>query len=243
MISPRLAARTATRTPTAHRCLPLVALLAAILLASTLASAASAEPKVETDDQKTVYLIGVLMAKQLALLHLSDDEMAIVRRAIKDTHKGKEMEIDPEVFGPKLRIFQEERAKVGFEIEAKQSAAYLAEQRTVPGAVVTDTGLIYVEVSAGTGAQPTPASKVRVTYEGKLRDGTVFDARTAEFPLDGVIKCWGEGVSKIKVGGKAKLVCPSEIAYGARGMPPVIPPGAALTFDIELLEILSSPTE
>ena len=81
---------------------------------------------------------------------------------------------------------------------------------------------------------------MKVTYEGRLRDGTVFDAGTAEFALEGVIKCWGEGIAKMKVGGKAKLVCPAAIAYGDKGIPPVIPPGGALAFDVELLEITES---
>ena len=98
--------------------------------------------------------------------------------------------------------------------------------------------MIFTEFEAGTGSQPTSTSKVRVKYEGRLRDETVFDARTAEFALNGVIQCWTEGVARLKVGGKARLVCPAEIAYGNMGRPPVIPAGAALTFDVELLEIV-----
>jgi FKBP-type peptidyl-prolyl cis-trans isomerase len=82
-----------------------------------------------------------------------------------------------------------------------------------------------------------------VKYTGRLRDGRVFDAREAEFPLNGVIPCWTEGVGRVKVGGKAKLVCPSDIAYGNAGRPPVIPPGAALTFEVELLEIVDEGAE
>lgn len=203
----------------------------------------AADPKIETDEEKTVYLIGVLMTKQLEMLSLSDKEMAIIAKALQDTHNGTEMQLDPEEFGPKLRIFQEERAKLRFDLEQKESATYIAERSKIAGAKVTDSGLIYTELEAGSGPQPNPNSKVRVTYEGRLRDGTVFDARTAEFKLDSVVRCWGEGVAMIKAGGKATLVCPSEIAYGERGMPPVIPPGAVLTFDIELHEILDTPTE
>jgi FKBP-type peptidyl-prolyl cis-trans isomerase len=83
---------------------------------------------------------------------------------------------------------------------------------------------------------------VRVHYTGRLRDGSIFDSsvqrgQPAEFPLSGVIPCWSEGVSMIKVGGKAKLVCPADIAYGDKGVPG-IPPGAALTFDVELIAIV-----
>jgi FKBP-type peptidyl-prolyl cis-trans isomerase FkpA/FKBP-type peptidyl-prolyl cis-trans isomerase FklB len=84
---------------------------------------------------------------------------------------------------------------------------------------------------------------VKVHYIGTLADGTVFDSsvqrgQPATFPLGNVIKCWSEGVQKIKVGGKSRLVCPANLAYGERGSPPVIKPGATLVFEVELLEIV-----
>lgn len=83
---------------------------------------------------------------------------------------------------------------------------------------------------------------MKVNYRGTLVDGTEFDSsykrnEPISFPLSGVIPCWTEGVQKMKVGGKAQLVCPSSIAYGDRGSPPVIPGGATLIFEIELLGI------
>ena len=106
----------------------------------------------------------------------------------------------------------------------------------------TASGLVYTELKAGTGASPGPTDRVKVNYRGTLDDGKEFDSsykrgQPAEFGLNQVIPCWTEGVQKMKVGGKAKLVCPSSIAYGDRGHPPVIPPGATLTFEIELLSI------
>ena len=93
-----------------------------------------------------------------------------------------------------------------------------------------------------TGAFPTASDTVKVHYHGTLRDGTVFDSSVdrgtpVDFPLNGVIPCWTEGVQKMKVGGKARLVCPASLAYGDRGAPPKIKPGAALVFDVELLGI------
>ena len=111
------------------------------------------------------------------------------------------------------------------------------------GAVTTDSGLVYRSLKDGTGASPAAADVVRVHYRGTLTDGKEFDSsikrgQPAEFPLNRVIKCWTEGVQRIKVGGKAKLTCPSAIAYGERGTPGgPIPPNATLIFEVELLGI------
>ena len=98
-------------------------------------------------------------------------------------------------------------------------------------------------IKEGSGPKPAATDKVKVHYQGTLTDGTVFDSsikrgEPATFPLNGVIKCWTEGLQEVKVGGKARLVCPANIAYGDRGSPPTIKPGATLVFDVELLEIV-----
>ncbi len=110
------------------------------------------------------------------------------------------------------------------------------------GAVVTPTGLVYRSLKDGTGASPAASDKVKVHYRGTFPDGKEFDSsykrnEAIEFPLSGVIKCWTEGVQRMKVGGKAKLTCPSNIAYGERGAGNVIPPKATLLFEVELLGI------
>ena len=110
------------------------------------------------------------------------------------------------------------------------------------GAVATASGLVYLSLRDGTGASPAETDTVKVHYKGTLPDGKEFDSsykrgQPAEFPLNRVIKCWTEGVQHMKVGGKAKLVCPSAIAYGERGVSGLIPPHATLLFEIELLGI------
>ena|ERR1700733_898384 len=120
--------------------------------------------------------------------------------------------------------------------------AYLDKAAAEPGAVKTASGLVYRELRAGTGASPSASDTVKVNYRGTLVDGTEFDSsykrnEPISFPLNGVIPCWTEGVQKMKVGGKSQLVCPSSIAYGDRGSPPVIPGGATLIFEVELLGI------
>ncbi len=110
------------------------------------------------------------------------------------------------------------------------------------GAVVAASGLVYRALKDGTGASPTASDKVKVHYRGTFPDGKEFDSsykrgEPIEFALNGVIPCWTEGVQRMKVGGKAKLTCPSAIAYGARGAGGVIPPNATLLFEVELLGI------
>ena len=110
------------------------------------------------------------------------------------------------------------------------------------GAVVTPTGRVYRSLKDGTGASPSATDKVKVHYRGTFPDGKEFDSsykrnEAIEFPLNGVIKCWTEGVQRMKVGGKAKLTCPPAIAYGDRGAGGVIPPKATLIFEVELLAI------
>ncbi|WP_394787900.1 FKBP-type peptidyl-prolyl cis-trans isomerase [Rhodoferax sp.] len=110
------------------------------------------------------------------------------------------------------------------------------------GAVVTPSGLVYRSLKDGTGASPAASDKVKVHYRGTFLDGKEFDSsykrgEPIEFPLNGVIKCWTEGVQRMKVGGKAKLTCPPAIAYGERGAGGVIPANATLQFEVELLGI------
>jgi FKBP-type peptidyl-prolyl cis-trans isomerase FkpA/FKBP-type peptidyl-prolyl cis-trans isomerase FklB len=135
------------------------------------------------------------------------------------------------------------RAATVAESEKKASAVYLAKAGAEPGAKKTASGAIVQTIKEGSGPSPTAADKVKVHYQGTLVDGTVFDSSVrrgspATFALGGVIKCWTEGVQQIKVGGKSRLICPADIAYGDRGSPPLIKPGATLVFEVELLEIV-----
>ncbi|MEN6587048.1 MAG: FKBP-type peptidyl-prolyl cis-trans isomerase [Sulfuricella sp.] len=109
--------------------------------------------------------------------------------------------------------------------------------------VKTASGIVITTLKTGTGESPKSTDTVKVHYRGTLLDGKEFDSsykrgQPASFPLNRVIPCWTEGVQTMKVGGKAKLLCPGNLAYGPRGIPGTIPPDAPLVFEVELLEIV-----
>lgn len=202
--------------------------------------------KLTTDEQKTVYAAGLFIyERSIVQLNLSPAELQILKQAISDAAAGKP-EVDLATWGPKLAPFVQGRQQQLAQKEHQEAAAYLAKAAAEPGASKTDSGLIYREITPGSGPSPSATDTVRVHYRGTLMDGKEFDSsysrnQPAEFPLNRVIKCWTEGVQKMKVGGKSVLVCPSDIAYGDQGHPPTIPPGATLTFEIELLGINNPP--
>ena len=197
---------------------------------------------VNTDDEKSVYALGLSIYKSLGQFDLSPGELTIVERAIADAAAGKPA-IDLAEWGPKIGAFAQARSARVAEHQKAASAAYLEKAAAEPGAVRTGSGLIYRDVKMGIGDSPKATDTVKVNYRGTFVDGTEFDSsykrnEPAQFPLNGVIACWTEGVQKMKQGGKAVLVCPSSIAYGDQGRSS-IPGGATLVFEIELLEIVA----
>jgi FKBP-type peptidyl-prolyl cis-trans isomerase FkpA len=201
----------------------------------------AAAPVLETDEEKTVYALGLQVYRSLAQFDLSPAELELIERALADATAGKPA-VDVNEWAPRLQPFGQARSARVAEKQKAASKAYLAKAAAEPGAIKTESGLIYMDLQPGTGASPKASDSVKVNYRGTLIDGTEFDSsykrnQPAQFPLSGVIRCWTEGVQKMKVGGKARLVCPSDIAYGDTGHPPAIPGGATLIFEIELLEI------
>ncbi|MSP63844.1 MAG: FKBP-type peptidyl-prolyl cis-trans isomerase [Myxococcales bacterium] len=195
-----------------------------------------------TDDQKTLYALGLVVARNISVFNLTPAEVEFVKRGMGDGVSGKKPEIELETWGPKVDEMAKARRGQKSEGEKKKGEEFLVKAAAEPGVVKTPSGLIYKTMTPGTGASPAATDKVKVHYHGTLTDGTVFDSSVkrgepAEFPLNGVIPCWTEGVQKMKVGEKARLVCPAAIAYGDRGSPPAVPGGATLIFEVELLEI------
>ncbi len=178
----------------------------------------------------------------LAQAGLSETELTEVMAGFMDAVQDKKLKVTPAETMPKVDQFLKERQKARGEQEAAKGKKYLDEQAAAPGAQKQPSGLIYFELQAGTGAQPAATDTVKVHYRGTFPDGKEFDSsykrnEPTEFPLNRVIPCWTEGVPRMKPGGKAKLTCPSAIAYGSRGAGGVIPPNATLLFEVELLAI------
>ena len=212
------------------------------LLCTMLLSGAAAAAEL-TEEQKTLYALGVAVSQSLGDFALTEKELAVVVSGLTDGTLKRPIQVDMQAYGPKLQQLAQARAATVAEQEKKAGTAYVAKAAATPGATKTESGAVVQTIKEGKGPTPTAADKVKVHYHGTLVDGTVFDSSVqrgepATFPLSGVIKCWTEGVQKIKVGGKSRLVCPANLAYGERGSPPVIKPGATLVFEVELLEIV-----
>lgn len=197
----------------------------------------------ETEDEKTFYFLGVMAGGGLTRFALSEEEMVWVQRGVGDVVKGEETQLDPQQYGPKLQELMEERQQASVAAEKKASAAFLAAEAAKPGVRKLDSGLLIEDLVVGSGKSPEVSDTVRVHYHGTLRDGRVFDSSVRrgepfETQLSGVVECWQQGVSQMKQGGKARLSCPSELAYGDASPSPTIPGGSALVFEVELLEVV-----
>jgi len=212
----------------------------ALLFTPTLALAA---PPLNTDDDKVVYALGMMLSRNLAQFNLTPAEVELVAAGLTDGALKQPPKVNMDTFGPKIQQFAQTRASAAAAEEKKAAQPFLDKAAQEPGAKKQPSGLIYSEITPGKGGQPAATDRVKVHYKGTLIDGTVFDSsidrgQPATFPLTGVIKCWTEGVQLMKVGGKSKLVCPADLAYGDRGSPPKIKPGSTLVFEVELLEIV-----
>jgi FKBP-type peptidyl-prolyl cis-trans isomerase FkpA len=204
-------------------------------------SGGSEPPKLETDEQKTLYALGLLLGRNAKPFALTPEELEIVKAGLSDAATGAKPQVELETYGPMVSELADKRAAAGAE-ETKQKGQEFADNvAKEKDATKTESGVVIRTITPGSGESPASTDIVRVHYEGKLIDGTVFDSslqrgEPAEFPLDRVVPCWTEALQKMKKGQKAQVVCPSSVAYGERGAPPDIPPGATLSFEVELID-------
>ena len=205
----------------------------------------AAGPSLASEDEQIAYAMGVLGAHRMNLiaLGLNDTELEAMAQGLLDAGANRSLAVSLEDLVPKVRGFQERRSAAVNRAELEASGSFLEEQAGQEGMLKTSSGMLYRDSFVGTGPSPATSDTVRVHYTGTLRDGRTFDSSVArgtpvEFKLEGVTECWSEGLQTMKVGGKRKLVCPASLAYGPRGAPPMIKPGATLVFQVELLGIV-----
>lgn len=199
---------------------------------------------------KPFYALGVNIAQQVGSelkTLLSPSEIEVMLAGFTDSMTDTVID-DSQLlltYGQKLNDILEGRSKVDLLKEKEKGADYQAKfLLSNVRAVKSASGLIFNEILAGVGKQATAQSTCVVHYHGTLTDGTVFDSSVdrgspAKFPIRNVIAGWQEGVALMRVGGKATLVVPSDLAYGDKGSPPVIPAGATIIFEVELLEVVA----
>ena len=220
-------------------------LVTVLCLGTTMAFAAAPEPT--TDEQKTLYALGLAISQSLGSFSLSESELDLVKSGMADGVLKKAPKVDLQTFGPKIQQLQQARASVIAEAEKKLGAAFLAKAAAASGSKKTESGALITTMKEGKGATPKVSDMVKVQYNGTLIDGTVFDStlKQGEPPtlvVSEMSKCWTEGIQQMKVGGKSRLICPSSLAYRDKGLPPLIKPGATLVFEIDLLEIVAKQT-
>lgn len=204
------------------------------------ASDAAAAPT--SEEARTLYALGAAASRPLESFDLSPDEADRVADGFRDALRGEELAAQPEDYRGQIQALQTERRRRAADAEREHARAFVASAAEREGAVRTPSGLVYEELEPGDGASPGVEDTVVVHYHGTLRDGSVFDSSVdrgspVRFPLGRVIPCWQEALQRMKVGGRARITCPPEIAYGDMGAPPRIPGGAALQFEVQLLEI------
>jgi FKBP-type peptidyl-prolyl cis-trans isomerase len=204
---------------------------------------AAGAAELKTEDDKTLYALGLMVGRSIAPLKLSPAELEVVKHGITDQATGAKAQVDLETYGPKIQQFAQSRAQAASQVEKSKSQSFSADAAKEAGATKTPSGLVFKTMTPGSGASPAATDTVKVHYKGTLTNGTEFDSsykrgQPVEFALNQVIPCWTEGVQKMKVGETAKLVCPSDIAYGDQGRPPTIPGGATLVFEVQLLDVV-----
>jgi FKBP-type peptidyl-prolyl cis-trans isomerase FkpA len=211
------------------------ALLLLALSATPAAQAPAKAPELKTEREKTLYALGVAAADSFKVFNLKPEELAVVQRGLSDAVLNRKIQVDMSVYRTKVN----ELAATSYGDRSRAALVHFAKEK---GAVVSPSGLIFIPSREGTGAAPTATDRVKVEYEGKLPDGTLFDSSRKQggavvTPLSDAIPCWKEGLPMMKVGGQARIVCPAALAYGDAGKSPTIPPKSTLIFDVQLIAI------
>ncbi len=211
------------------------------LLLILFAVPAFAMDKPHTDEEKTLYAVGEIINLQLSMFKLTPGELEIVKQGLTDAAAGKGL-VDIGAYQEKVQELAKARRKAQAEKLAAANKDFLEQAAREKGALKTESGLIYQSLAEGSGSTPRPGDTIKANYRSTFPDGKEFDSsakrgKPMEAKVDSLIKCLEEGVQKMKTGGRARLVCPPDIAYGDVGAGDVVPPGATLVFEVELVEV------
>jgi len=217
-----------------------IIIIATLITFFAIPAFAKEEPK--SENQKTLYAVGLAIGRQMSVYSFTPAELEFVLQGIADEVTGKKPVVDMDSYSYEIQELTGLRRKAQAEKQAAANMAFIDKVAKEKGAVKTASGLVYLSLKEGSGPSPAATDKVTVQYRGTSIDGKEVDSsydrgQPGEFPLSGLIKCWIKGLQMMKEGGKAKLVCPPEIAYGEKGAGPLVPPNAALVFEIELLGV------
>jgi FKBP-type peptidyl-prolyl cis-trans isomerase FkpA len=217
--------------------------------AAPSAGATAADPK--TEEEKTFYALGLFLAQrgQLSSFGCKPGELAMVQAGLADGALGNTPKVDIQTYLPKLQSMAQDRFSANKSataaVEKKKSKDFLDKIAAKEGVKKVGSGLFLETITEGKGTGPVSGDNVKVNYKGTTIDGKEFDSSekhggpsTMRLDPSNLIKCWCEALEYMKPGGKAKLYCPSDLAYGDDGHGPDIPPGAALVFELELIEIV-----
>jgi FKBP-type peptidyl-prolyl cis-trans isomerase FkpA len=196
-------------------------------------------------DDPSLYALGAWLARNLAGIQVEERDLAPLAEGLSDALLGRPRRVDPTEVAERVQLFLNERRAVVASREKRAGAGLLDAARAEAGARRTVNGAIVVDLVPGTGATPSLPDTVKIHHRGMRRDGSVFDdsyaptksgtrKQPSEFRLTAVIPCWADALQQMKVGGRARVTCKSDLAYGDRGLPGVVLPGASLQFELEL---------
>lgn len=218
-------------------------IVALILLTAFPAYAAKKKPvnRPLTEEQKVFYAVGLVLARQLEVMDLTPAELRLVKRGLNDATKGRKPKVDFAVYSKKSQELATARRDAHGKKLASMVPEFIAHEAAREGTVKTASGLIFQSVKEGEGPSPALTDNIKVHYRSTLIDGkemasTYKSGQPDELVLSEFMKCLSEGIQLMKQGGKARLICPPELALGKEGNG-VIPPDATLVFDVELLEV------
>jgi FKBP-type peptidyl-prolyl cis-trans isomerase len=218
--------------------------LAGAALAGALwaAPALAQEAPLASELEKTLYALGVRCGSELVDFALDEAELETLVRGLRDAALRRAVAVNEGAFRANIDALRGKRRPLAIERERRRAEEFVASAAARPGAIPLPGGGLLFELRAGSGPSPRASDRVQVHFHGRLADGTVFDSSVergvpGQVQLPRMFPCWREGLQRMRVGGKSRLVCPPDTAYGDEGTPRV-PGGAALDLEIELLAIM-----